>query len=109
MQAQIAAKQRVLMENLERIGKVAPKSILPPLADSPWGYRRKARLSVKFVEKKGRVLVGFRESNGRYVADIARCEVLMKVRLTSFIWVTHNIKVAAHPWCHPNLRKARLK
>lgn len=75
--AQIAAKQRVLMENLERIGKVAPRSVLAPLTDSPWGYRRKARLSVKFVEKKGRVLVGFRESNGRYVADIARCEVLM--------------------------------
>jgi 23S rRNA (uracil1939-C5)-methyltransferase len=67
----------VLLENLERIGKVVPKSILPPLVDSPWGYRRKARLSVKFVDKKGRVLVGFRESNGRYVADIGRCEVLM--------------------------------
>ncbi|MBS0569251.1 MAG: 23S rRNA (uracil(1939)-C(5))-methyltransferase RlmD [Proteobacteria bacterium] len=76
-QAQIAAKQRTLLDNLERIGKVAPKSILPPLADSPWGYRRKARLSVKFVEKKGRVLVGFRETNGRYVADIARCETLL--------------------------------
>ncbi|MCE7950846.1 MAG: 23S rRNA (uracil(1939)-C(5))-methyltransferase RlmD [Xanthomonadales bacterium PRO7] len=76
-EAQIAAKQRVLLENLERIGKVVPMSILPPLTDSPWGYRRKARLSVKFVEKKGRVLVGFRESNGRYVADIARCEVLI--------------------------------
>lgn len=76
-EAQIAAKQRVLLENLERIGKVAPRSVLPPLTDSPWGYRRKARLSVKFVEKKGRVLAGFRESNGRYVADIARCEVLM--------------------------------
>ncbi len=76
-EAQIAAKQRVLLENLERIGKVAPKNILPPLVDSPWSYRRKARLSVKFVDKKGRVLVGFRESNGRYVADIARCEVLM--------------------------------
>jgi 23S rRNA (uracil1939-C5)-methyltransferase len=50
--------------------------VLAPLTDSPWGYRRKARLSVKFVEKKGRVLVGFRESNGRYVADITRCEVL---------------------------------
>ncbi|MBS0556990.1 MAG: 23S rRNA (uracil(1939)-C(5))-methyltransferase RlmD [Proteobacteria bacterium] len=75
--AQIAAKQRVLLENLERIGKVQPQTVLPPLADSPWGYRRKARLSVKFVEKKGRVLVGFREANGRYVADIARCEVLM--------------------------------
>ncbi|MHB8679663.1 MAG: 23S rRNA (uracil(1939)-C(5))-methyltransferase RlmD [Rudaea sp.] len=76
-EAQIAAKQRVLLENLERIGKVAPQRILPALTDSPWGYRRKARLSVKFVEKKGRVLVGFRESNGRYVADIARCEVLL--------------------------------
>ena len=74
--AQIAAKQRVLLENLERIGKVRPQSVLAPLTDTPWGYRRKARLSVKFVEKKGRVLVGFRESNGRYVADIVRCEVL---------------------------------
>jgi 23S rRNA (uracil1939-C5)-methyltransferase len=74
--AQIMAKQRVLLENLERIGKVQPRSVLVPLTDTPWGYRRKARLSVKFVEKKGRVLVGFRESNGRYVADIQRCEVL---------------------------------
>ena len=74
--AQIAAKQRVLLENLERIGKVAPQAILPPLTAEPWGYRRKARLSVKYVEKKARVLVGFRESNGRYVADIQRCEVL---------------------------------
>jgi 23S rRNA (uracil1939-C5)-methyltransferase len=74
--AQIAAKQRVLLENLERIGKVQPHSVLAPLTDVPWGYRRKARLSVKFVEKKGRMLVGFRESNGRYVADIQRCEVL---------------------------------
>ncbi len=74
--AQIAAKQRVLTENLERIGKVQAREILPPLTDQPWGYRRKGRLSVKFVEKKGRVLVGFRETNGRYVADIRRCEVL---------------------------------
>jgi 23S rRNA (uracil1939-C5)-methyltransferase len=74
--AQIAAKQRALLENFERIGKVTPQYVLPPLTDSPWGYRRKARLSVKYVEKKGRVLVGFRESNGRYVADIASCDVL---------------------------------
>jgi 23S rRNA (uracil1939-C5)-methyltransferase len=75
-EAQIKAKQRVLLENLERIGKVEPANVLAPLTDTPWGYRRKARLSVKFVEKKGRVLVGFRENNGRYVADIRRCEVL---------------------------------
>ncbi|MBS0589857.1 MAG: 23S rRNA (uracil(1939)-C(5))-methyltransferase RlmD [Proteobacteria bacterium] len=74
--AQIAAKQRVLMENFERIGKVQPKIVLDALTDVPWGYRRRGRLSAKFVEKKGRMLVGFRETNGRYVADIERCDVL---------------------------------
>jgi 23S rRNA (uracil1939-C5)-methyltransferase len=74
--AQIAAKERALIENLERIGKVQPAEIFVPLTDSPWGYRRKGRLSVKFVDKKNRVLVGFRETNGRYVADIQHCDVL---------------------------------
>lgn len=74
--AQIAAKQRELLETLERIGKVRPQTVLPPLCDVSWGYRRKARLSVKYVDKKGRVLVGFRETNGRYVADIKHCDVL---------------------------------
>jgi 23S rRNA (uracil1939-C5)-methyltransferase len=74
--AQLAAKQRALFENFERIGKVQPQTVLAPLTDSPWGYRRRGRLSAKFVEKKGRMLVGFRETNGRYVADIERCEVL---------------------------------
>ncbi len=75
-QAQLAAKQRVLAENLERIGKVAPQRWLAPLADAPWAYRRKGRLSVRWVEKKGRVLVGFREDNPRFVADLRGCEVL---------------------------------
>lgn len=74
--AQIAAKQRVLAENFERIGHVRPKRWLEPLTSAVWGYRRKGRLSVKFVDKKGKALVGFREENGRYVADLARCEVL---------------------------------
>jgi 23S rRNA (uracil1939-C5)-methyltransferase len=74
--AQIAAKARTLMENLERIGHVRPARELAPLAGEAWGYRRRARLSVKRVDKKERVLVGFRELNGRYVADVARCEVL---------------------------------
>jgi 23S rRNA (uracil1939-C5)-methyltransferase len=75
--AQIAAKQRVLAENFERIGKVTPESWLPPLADDPWNYRRKGRFSVRFVNKKDRVLVGFREeSNPRFVADIDVCEVI---------------------------------
>jgi 23S rRNA (uracil1939-C5)-methyltransferase len=76
-ESQIATKQRVLAENFERIGKVTPQSWLPPLTGEPWGYRRKGRLSVRNVVKKGRVLVGFREEeNPRFVADIQQCEVM---------------------------------
>ena len=76
-ESQIATKQRVLAENFERIGKVTPSSWLPPLTGEPWGYRRKGRLSVRNVVKKGRVLVGFREEeNPRFVADIQQCEVM---------------------------------
>ncbi len=75
--AQIDSKQRVLAENFERIGKVTPQRWLPPLTDAAWGYRRKGRLSVRNVAKKGRVLVGFREEeNPRFVADIQQCEVM---------------------------------
>jgi len=75
--SQIATKQRVLAENFERIGKVTPQAWLPPLTGEPWGYRRKGRLSVRNVVKKGRVLVGFREEeNPRFVADIQQCEVM---------------------------------
>jgi 23S rRNA (uracil1939-C5)-methyltransferase len=74
--AQIAAKQRTLLENLERIGHVTPTKVLAPLQGAPWGYRRRGRLSAKWVEKKGRMLVGFRETNGRFVAELTRCPVL---------------------------------
>jgi len=74
---QIAAKQRVLAENFERIGKVTPQHWLEPLTDAPWGYRRKGRLSVKWVEKKGKVLVGFREDDPRFVADLRVCHTLL--------------------------------
>ena len=73
-EAQIQAKQHVLLENLERIGGVRPNHLLPPLTAVHWGYRRKGRLSVRWVEKKGRALVGFRETNPRFVADLSRCE-----------------------------------
>jgi len=77
--AQIAAKQQTLIENLARIGDVEPKRVLDPLQGEPWGYRRRGRLSVRHVEKKGRVLVGFRETNGKYVADLSRCPVVLPV------------------------------
>ncbi len=74
--AQIHAKQQVLLDNLKHIGKVVPEQVLAPLTGPHWGYRRRARLGVKYVRKKGKVLVGFREKQGRYLADLARCEVL---------------------------------
>lgn len=73
---QIRAKQKMLADQLSRIGGVEPEEWLAPLQREAWAYRRKARLSVRYVEKKGRALVGFREDNGRYVADLSRCEVL---------------------------------
>jgi 23S rRNA (uracil1939-C5)-methyltransferase len=74
---QIEAKQDVLLENLDRIGHVKPGRVLPALADSAWGYRRKGRLSVRFVEKKGRTLVGFREIDPRFVAEIKHCDTVI--------------------------------
>ena len=75
--AQVAAKQRLLENDLWHIGKVKPENMLPPLYGPTWGYRHKARLSVKYVEKKQRVLVGFNEKSTRYVADMNSCEVLV--------------------------------
>ena len=74
---QIVAKQRVLLDNLQRIGRVTAEQVLPPLTDLSWGYRRKGRLSVRRVEKKDKTLVGFRENDGRYVADLMRCETII--------------------------------
>jgi 23S rRNA (uracil1939-C5)-methyltransferase len=76
--AQLAAKQRQLLDNLERIGKVRADEVLTPLSGPPWAYRRRARLGVRYVYKKGRVLAGFREREKPYLADLQRCEVLQE-------------------------------
>lgn len=75
--AQVATKQRLLENDLWHIGKVKAENMLPPLYGPTWGYRHKARLSVKYVDKKERVLVGFNEKGTRYVADMNSCEVLV--------------------------------
>ena len=75
--AQVAAKQQMLEADLWHIGKVKAENMLPPLHGSTWGYRHKARLSVKYVQKKERVLVGFNEKGTRLVADMNSCEVLV--------------------------------
>lgn len=75
--AQVAAKQRLLENDLRHIGKVRAENMLPPLFGPTWGYRHKARLSVKYVQKKQRVLVGFIEKGTNFVADMNSCEVLV--------------------------------
>ena len=75
--AQLAAKQTQLLEDFERIGHVRPATVLAPLTGPPFGYRRRARLGIRYVRKKGRVLAGFRERDAPYLADLSRCEVLV--------------------------------
>lgn len=75
-EAQLEHKQSVLLEQFTHLGNVKPKSILPPLTGPVFGYRHKARLGVKYVIKKERVLVGFREKRSPFIADIKHCEVL---------------------------------
>jgi 23S rRNA (uracil1939-C5)-methyltransferase len=74
--AQVAVKQRVLEDNLHHLAKVKAERILRPIEGPAWGYRWRARLSVRHVVKKGTVLVGFHERKSRYVADMTQCPVL---------------------------------
>jgi 23S rRNA (uracil1939-C5)-methyltransferase len=74
--AQVAAKQRVLEDNLRHIGKVRPEVMLRPIYGPDWGYRYRARLSVRNVPKKGGVLVGFHERKSSFIADMKTCEIL---------------------------------
>ena len=74
--AQVAAKQRVLEDNLRHIGKVTPGSILPAIYGEPWGYRHRARFSARYVAKKGGALIGFREKRSSYVTNMTTCEVV---------------------------------
>jgi 23S rRNA (uracil1939-C5)-methyltransferase len=73
---QLQHKQQAFQELLWRQARIAPQQWLPPIQSPAWGYRRKARLGVKFVAKKGRVLVGFRERQGRLITDSSQCHVL---------------------------------
>ena len=74
--AQLAAKQRVLEDNLRHIGKVKPELVFPAIEGPHWGYRHRARISVRFVAKKDTVLVGFHEKKSSFVADMRECRVL---------------------------------
>ena len=79
MDSQLARKQAALLQLLREVGGVEPGQVYAPLDASHWNYRRKARLSVRDVIAKERVLIGFRERNGRYVADMEECHILHRV------------------------------
>jgi 23S rRNA (uracil1939-C5)-methyltransferase len=74
--AQVAVKQRALEDSLWHLGKVRPERVLRPIEGPAWGYRHRARLSVRHVAKKGTVLIGFHERKSRYIADMQTCAVL---------------------------------
>ncbi len=74
--AQVATKQRVLEDNLKHLAKLSPERMLRPIEGPTWGYRYRARLSVRYVAKKQTVLIGFHERKSRYVADMSVCPVL---------------------------------
>ena len=74
--AQLVLKQKTLMEQMSHFGHIEPEEWIEPMTGPLWGYRRKARLGVKHVPKKNRVLVGFREKGTPYLALLDKCEVL---------------------------------
>jgi 23S rRNA (uracil1939-C5)-methyltransferase len=74
--AQVAIKQRVLEDALWHLARLRPQRVLRPIEGSAWGYRHRARLAVRYVAKKGGVLVGFHERGSSYVADMRECHVL---------------------------------
>jgi 23S rRNA (uracil1939-C5)-methyltransferase len=75
-EAQLSLKEQEVRHNLARVARVECRDWLPPLRGPVWGYRRRARLGAKYVAKKGRVVVGFRERLAPYVADVMHCDVL---------------------------------
>lgn len=93
--AQIKYKQEILLQQLQHIGGITPQEILSPLTGPSWGYRHKARLGVKYVPKKGKVLVGFREKNSNFLADIQQCSILhpaVGTKITALSNLIYNLK-----------------
>ncbi len=73
---QISYKQQSLLDNFNKMARVLPDNVLPPIKSPAWGYRYKARLGVKYVKAKKKVYIGFREKHSRYLANMTECEVL---------------------------------
>jgi 23S rRNA (uracil1939-C5)-methyltransferase len=97
---QIQEKQKQMLDMLSRIGNCSPESILPPLVAKTWQYRTKARLSVRFVQKKNTALVGFREKNNpRYIAEVTACAILTDKLACSIHDLRELINTLDNPSC----------
>lgn len=97
--AQLETKQKWLLDNLRRIGTVAPERILAPLTSQSFGYRRRGRLGLRYVFKKERLLIGFRERAGRYLADLQTCAVLdprVGNQLQSLVELVGGLSIMTH-------------
>jgi len=93
-EAQLSYKQNVVLEQLKHIGGVTPDALLTPISGDTYGYRTKARLGAKYVTKKQKMLVGFREVDGRFLADLTACQVLIPEvgqRLTEIAAILENL------------------
>jgi len=88
--AQLRHKHQQLVDNLERMARVAPQEYMAPVAAAPWHYRRKARLGIRYVPKKGGVLVGFRERHKSYITSLDACLVLDR-RLSDLLPALHEL------------------
>lgn len=97
--AQVQLKQQVLIEQLKHFGKVTPETILPPLASKPWGYRRKARLGVRYIRKDEKIRVGFREKLSNHLTELTECPVLhpaVGTRLTALSELVRSLSQYEH-------------
>lgn len=93
---QIHLKQQTLLDNLKHIGNAEPQQLLDPLVGPHWGYRRKARLGVRFVVKKDKLLVGFREKRSNFLAQLTACKVLHPMvgeRLDGLSRLIHSLSI----------------
>ncbi len=88
--SQLKFKEKILFDNLERIGRVKVENIIPSIQGKPWHYRRKARLGIKYVPKKGGILVGFRERSSSFITSLMHCKTL-DTRIADLLPALHEL------------------
>jgi len=75
-EAQRVHKQSVLVDQFKHLAELDIPQLIKPLTTTTTGYRRKARLGVRFVVKKDKLLIGFREKSSGFLTDMSVCKVL---------------------------------